>query len=129
MALVRIPISLLSAVWLGVLPAPVAAITLPPGFVSEAVPFTFDDPTAIAFLPNGRLLVAEKGGIVYAVDGTVRHALWSHEEEVLNTADRGLLAIAVDPASRRTAGSIFSTRSIRIRTASSSITSTIRSRD
>src|SRR4029077_1011993 len=38
-----------------------------------------------------------KGGIVYLVDGSTRHPLWVHEEEVLNTDDRGLLAIAVDP--------------------------------
>jgi len=78
--------------------APTAhAATLPPGFVLDTVPFVFDVPTAIAFLPDGRLLVAEKGGIVYLVDGSTRHPLWVHEEEVLNTDDRGLLAIAVDP--------------------------------
>ncbi len=73
------------------------AATLPPGFVLDPVPFVFDVPTAIAFLPDGRLLVAEKGGIVYLVDGVTRHPLWVHEAEVLNTDDRGLLAIAVDP--------------------------------
>lgn len=73
------------------------AIQLPSGFVSEALPFVFDVPTAMCFLPDGRLLVAEKGGIVYLVDGNQRHALWVHEEEVLNTDDRGLLAVAIDP--------------------------------
>jgi glucose/arabinose dehydrogenase len=80
---------------IGASPAP--AIQLPPGFVSQAVPFTFDVPTAIDFLPGGGLLVAEKGGIVYVVRGAQRWPLWVHEEEVLNTDDRGLLGIAVDP--------------------------------
>jgi glucose/arabinose dehydrogenase len=73
------------------------AIQLPQGFVSETLPFVFDVPTALCFLPDGRLLVAEKGGIVYLVDGDQRHSLWVHEEEVLNTDDRGLLAVSVDP--------------------------------
>src|SRR5882762_387951 len=80
---------------IGASPAP--ALQLPPGFVSQAVPFTFDVPTAIDFLPDGALLVAEKGGIVYVVRGNQRWPMWVHEEEVLNTDDRGLLGIAVDP--------------------------------
>src|SRR5262245_30671089 len=74
-----------------------AAIQLPPGFVAESLPFVFDVPTSIAFLPDGALLVAEKGGIVYVVRGQRRWSMWVHEEEVLNTDDRGLLGIAVDP--------------------------------
>ena len=77
--------------------APATAITLPPDFVAEPLPFTFDVPTAIAFLPDGAALVAEKGGIVYVVRGGERHPFWVHEEEVLNADDSGLLAIAVDP--------------------------------
>jgi glucose/arabinose dehydrogenase len=77
---------------------PASAIQLPAGFTIETLPWTFDVPTRIAFLPDGRLLVAEKGGIVYVVSGNVRHPLWVREDEVLNTDDRGLLAIAVDPA-------------------------------
>lgn len=76
---------------------PAAALQLPAGFVAESLPWSFDVPTKIAFLPDGRLLVAEKGGIVYVVAGNTRHALWVREDEVLNTDDRGLLAIAVDP--------------------------------
>lgn len=74
-----------------------AGIQLPAGFVSESLPFVFDVPTSIAFLPDGALLVAEKGGIVYVVRDGVRHPFWVHEDEVLNTDDRGLLSVAVDP--------------------------------
>jgi glucose/arabinose dehydrogenase len=83
--------------WASVAALPAAAITLAPGFSVEPLPFVFDVPTAIAFLPDGALLVAEKGGIVYVVRGDQRHVFWSHEEEVLNTDDRGLLAVEVDP--------------------------------
>jgi len=76
---------------------PAHALQLPPGFVAESLPFTFDVPTDIAFLPGGALLVAEKGGIVYVVRGGQRWPMWVHEEETLNTDDRGLLGIAVDP--------------------------------
>lgn len=83
------------------LAAPCAhAVTLPAGFVTPALPFVFDRPTSLAFLPDGGLLVAEKGGIVYVVRGSSRWAMWVHEEEVLNADDRGLLAVAVDPKFR-----------------------------
>src|SRR5258706_7081531 len=78
-----------------------AAPALPPSFVVESVTpgATFDTPTAIAFLPGGRLLVAEKAGVVYSVTNGAKSAtpLWTRTNEVLNDGDRGLLALAVDP--------------------------------
>lgn len=78
-----------------------AAIALPAGFVSEnATPAAaWDTPVAIAFLPDGRYLVAEKRGVVWMVTNGVKAAtpLWSSENEVLNVNDRGLLDIAVHP--------------------------------
>ena len=79
------------------LPRSAGAVQLPPGFVTRSLPFVFDRPTDLAFLPDGGLLVSEKGGIVYVVRGNQRWTMWEHEAEVLNTDDRGLLAIAVDP--------------------------------
>jgi glucose/arabinose dehydrogenase/PKD repeat protein len=77
------------------------AITLPPDFVTEnAAPgVAWDTPVNIAFLPDGRMLVAEKRGRVWVVKDGVRHPtpVWSREAEVLNHHDRGLLGIAVDP--------------------------------
>ena len=74
-----------------------AALSLPQDFVVQALPWNFDNPTCMAFLPDGRMLVGEKGGIVYVVAGAQRHSLWVNEDEVLNTGDRGLVGIAVDP--------------------------------
>ncbi len=76
------------------------AVNLPPDFVVEDVApgAGFNTPTGVAFLPGGRMLVAEKRGRVYAVTNGVKYPtpLWSRENEVLNNGDRGLLGIAVD---------------------------------
>jgi glucose/arabinose dehydrogenase len=79
------------------IPPAAFAISVPAGFVVETLPWAFDVPTKLAFLPDGALLVAEKGGIVYLVRDTTRTSLWVREQEVLNTDDRGLLSVAVDP--------------------------------
>ncbi len=77
------------------------AATVPPLFVDQDVAggAVFDTPTAIAYLPGGRLLVTEKRGRVYTVTNGVKSAtpMWSRENEVLDDGDRGLLGIAVDP--------------------------------
>lgn len=75
--------------------------TVNSGFVIEnAFPGVhFNTPTAIAFLPDGRLLVAEKRGVVWVVDGGALRPkpFWSAEREVLANGDRGLVGLAVDP--------------------------------
>jgi glucose/arabinose dehydrogenase len=96
-------VGLASGIFGSVLAASVAAAapTLPANFVPEnAVPnVTFDTPTAIAFLPGGRMLVAEKRGVVWTVTNGARAAtpLFQRENEVLNEGDCGLLGMAVDP--------------------------------
>jgi len=77
------------------------AINLPAGFVAEDVApgAAFVNPTQVAFLPGGRMLVAEKRGRVWIVNNGVKNAtpLWQADNEVLDESDRGLLSIAVDP--------------------------------
>lgn len=74
-----------------------SATTLPPGFVDEVLPWTFAAPTKLAFLPDGRLIVAEKGGTAWIVTGGSRTVLWSRPDEVLDASERGLVSVAVDP--------------------------------
>lgn len=79
-----------------------AALTLiASGFTAEnATPAAvWDTPVAIAFLPDGRYLVAEKRGVVWMVTNGVKSAtpLWDRQNEVLDVNDRGLLDIAVHP--------------------------------
>jgi PKD repeat protein len=68
--------------------------------VENAIPSTtFTNPTQVAFLPDGRWLVAEKAGNVWVIQNGVRLAtpFWTRTNEVLDNGDRGLLSIAVDP--------------------------------
>jgi glucose/arabinose dehydrogenase len=80
-------------------PRPAAA--LPPDFTIEnGVPgVSFNNPVAMAFTPDGRILVAEKRGVVRVVRGGIKlpAPMWDGQREVLNSGDRGLLGIAVDP--------------------------------
>lgn len=94
-----------AATALGAIAAPLAgparAVDVPTDFVVENVApgATFNIPTGIAYMPGGRLLVAEKRGRVYFVTNGVKSAspLWSSENEILNETDRGLLDVAVHP--------------------------------
>jgi len=78
-----------------------ARAALPPNFVlDDIVPDAkWDLPVCVRFLPDGRMLVAEKRGRVWAVAAGVRDTtpLWSAENEILNVDDRGLLSVQVDP--------------------------------
>lgn len=80
------------------IPGSARALVLPFGFVDEPLPFTFVNPTNIRFLPDGRPLITEKRGRLYMVDtGNVLRLLWSGEASVLDSYDRGLIGLAVDP--------------------------------
>ncbi|NOT34809.1 MAG: PKD domain-containing protein [Candidatus Eisenbacteria bacterium] len=72
-----------------------------PLFVEEKVTpgFVWTLPTALAFLPGGRMLVTEKGGRVYSVVNGVKRTtpLLDISSEVLDNVDRGLLGLAIDP--------------------------------
>lgn len=78
-----------------------AAVLLPPGFADHVVTAGFDRPTAFAFLPDGRVLVAEQktGAIRLVIGGSVSpQPLVIVPNLVTAAEERGLLAIAVDPA-------------------------------
>jgi glucose/arabinose dehydrogenase len=83
-------------------PPPAHAVTtLPPDFVLENVVTsgTFSAPIALTWLPDGRMLVGEKRGRIWAVKNGVKNAtpMWVGDAEVLNSFDRGFLDVAVDP--------------------------------
>lgn len=77
--------------------APAAA----PGFVVEnAVPGShIEAPVALAFTPDGRLLVADVPGRVWVIQDGVQLAtpMWAREQEVGINGDCGLLGMALDP--------------------------------
>lgn len=78
-----------------------AAPVVPANFrVENAIArVSFELPTCIAFFPDGAMLVGEKRGRVYVARNGIRspEPAWSHEDEVLNVGDLGLMSIAVDP--------------------------------
>lgn len=78
--------------------APGAATAAPQSFSHETVAAGFTRTTTAAFLPDGRILVAEKTGEIKVVDnGVVLPELLIDLPHVNSHGDRGLLGLAVDP--------------------------------
>ena len=75
--------------------------SLPAGFYLESIApgASFGQPVAVVALPDGRLLVAEKRGVIYTIENGVRlpTPFLNIQDEVLNHVDRGLLGLALDP--------------------------------
>ncbi|HEY3061387.1 MAG TPA: PQQ-dependent sugar dehydrogenase, partial [Chloroflexota bacterium] len=78
--------------------APLAA-TLPSGFAEDIVAGGLTEPTAFTFLPDGRILIAEKAGLVKVVkNGTLLSTPFIDIRSRVNAYwDHGLLGIAADP--------------------------------
>ena len=79
---------------------PAAAQTVPTGFVDEPVVSGLTSPTSFAFVPDGRIFIAEKTGIVRVVKNgaLLGTPLIDLRSRVNDYWDRGMLGIAVDPA-------------------------------
>ncbi len=85
---------------LGVLWAAAAGAVVPSGFRDDAVA-TVGAPTAIAFTPDGRLLVTTQDGrLLVGQNGTLvaTPALTFAATQICSNGERGLLGVAVDPA-------------------------------
>ncbi len=76
---------------------PAAAATVPAGFTDVSL-FTLGSPTALAFLPDGRLLVTTQGGTlrVYKNGALVVTPALTFGS-ICSNFERGLLGVAVDP--------------------------------
>jgi glucose/arabinose dehydrogenase len=74
-------------------------ISLADGFSTEVAASGLDLPTAFDFLPDGRILVGEKNGLVKLIeDGEVASTPVLDLRDKVNSAlYRGLMAVAVDP--------------------------------
>jgi glucose/arabinose dehydrogenase len=72
------------------------AITLPAGFQDSFVA-SANQPTSLAFVPGGRMLIAEEAGVVKVYEnGSVKTAL-DISARVCSDGERGMMAVAVDP--------------------------------
>jgi glucose/arabinose dehydrogenase len=92
------------------LTAPAAQAGTPPaGFSDTPVASGLNQPTAIAFLPDGRMLVTEKGGALKLVSGASVTTLVTIP--VCTDSEMGLLGVAVDPSFTGSSGLIYLYRS------------------
>ena len=66
-----------------------------PGYTDTSAASGLSSPTALAFMPDGRMLVTEKGGGLVLVDGGVNTPLVTIP--VCDDSEMGLLGIALDP--------------------------------
>ena len=75
------------------------ATGLPPGFIDKPVATGLEIPTAFSALPDGRIAIAEKSGVVrLLVDGSLlAEPLIDISDRVNDYYERGLLGLAVDP--------------------------------
>src|SRR6185295_1681430 len=78
---------------------PVAAQTLPTGFSEDILATGLNNPTDVAFLPDGRALILEKSGVVRVLkNGAILPTpLIDFRSKVNDYWDRGATGIAADP--------------------------------
>ena len=81
--------------------APAArAATLPAGFAETIVFSGLTQPTAVRFAPDGRVIVAEKSGLIKEFDGfsdATPRVVADLRSKVYDYWDRGLLSVALHP--------------------------------
>jgi glucose/arabinose dehydrogenase len=77
---------------------PAAAVTTPPNF-TDALVANVDSPTAVAFTPDGRMLVTSKKGTlsIYKDGVLLSNSALNISGKICTDNDRGLLGVAVDP--------------------------------
>src|SRR5262245_66359886 len=88
--------TLLALLASAVLALPAFAGTPEAGWTDQPYVPGLTAPTAIAFLPDGRLLITEKGGALRVWDGSSLATLGTIP--VCDQSEMGLLGVAVDPS-------------------------------
>src|SRR5262245_51100065 len=83
---------------LAALPEPTAAATVPSGFTETTVASGLAGPTAMAFAPDGRILICQQGGQLRVVKDDVLLPAPFLTVTVSSAGERGLLGVAFDPA-------------------------------
>lgn len=71
--------------------------TVPAGFTDAAVVSTLSNPTAMALLPDGRMLVTQQAGALRVVSNGTLLAGSALNVTTTASGERGLLGIAIDP--------------------------------
>jgi glucose/arabinose dehydrogenase len=78
-------------------PRPVLAATLPTGFTESVVANGLQNPTAMAFAPDGRLFVCLQGGQLRVIENGILLSNPFLTVPVDANGERGLLGVACDP--------------------------------
>lgn len=74
------------------------AQTFPSGFARVQVANGISSPTVMAFAPDGRIFVAQQGGVLRVIkDGTLLTTPFITLSSVSSLGERGLIGIALDP--------------------------------
>jgi glucose/arabinose dehydrogenase len=96
--LLLVTLGLLAGLMPGLIDAKPAAADVPPGFVDRDVTFV-EKPTALAFTPDGRMLITSKPGQlrVYKSGASGTTEALDISNEVCSNSERGLLGVTVDP--------------------------------
>ncbi|GIF64195.1 hypothetical protein Ais01nite_22300 [Asanoa ishikariensis] len=84
----------------GALAAPAAAGPPPAGFTEQVVMTGLSSPTKLVFAPDGRILIAQKNGVIKIYDSlsdTTPTVFADLSSEVFTYGDLGLLSMAVPP--------------------------------
>jgi len=77
---------------------PTTALALPAGFEIQTIASGLNSPTTITFVPDGRIFVAEKAGVVRVIkNGVLLAQPLISLSDVNSYGDRGLIGMAVDP--------------------------------
>src|SRR5262245_47419380 len=74
-----------------------AGATLPAGFSETTLASGLSSPTAMAFLPDGRLLVCQQGGALRVIKNGALLPTPFVSLSVDSSGERGLIGVAVDP--------------------------------
>jgi glucose/arabinose dehydrogenase len=96
---VKVCLALCAALALGG-PSQASAQDLPTGFSDTTVLSGLRLPTTMRFLPDGSILVEEKGGLIKHFDGpgdTTPTTVINRQTATFDPGDRGMLGLAIDP--------------------------------
>ena len=73
------------------------AQSYPEGFSQVEVAGNINNPTVMAFLPDGRILVAEQGGMLHVIKNGTKLSTPALQLTVNSSGERGLIGIALHP--------------------------------
>ncbi|MBA3468609.1 MAG: PQQ-dependent sugar dehydrogenase [Herpetosiphonaceae bacterium] len=75
-----------------------ASAAEPPPDFSDSLVTAVNQPTGLAWLPDGRMLITRQAGELLVRSGTTNSTMLTLGSQVCSNSERGLLSVAVDPS-------------------------------